>query len=1354
MLNTDITPEVQPDKTYRFALNTLSGSLNGELNTLTNENSNSLCLEIPNIIGSLAIRDFHIIFALDGIYKADLTNCKSTKIQTNCDFNFNINYPIQATYKTLDYCNEIIIYWTDGLNPIRYLNITKPETQTNCNDYNLFKCSKEQKVLFNKVNDTGGFLKSGVYQFALACNDNVKTLTNPISIYDEYYYNNLYNNIDGCPANTTTNKSISLNIDTDCDLIFLYIIKTIGGVVEVEKLEVSNGIFTYTGQQGEATTLDEVLIPEAGYISAELITQMENRLILGRLKQYKNINYQQFANQINCRWITRKIPLTNGYKNPNTIYSHKSFMADEVYSFAVVVEFCDGTFSKAFHIPGPDYTGCFSGIKSIQYINNTEIEVEYTTVNEIVPKEDVNNYLGCDAPVWKVFNVGCISEEPHQELSYTYDECGNVVSTELGVWEKGALSYWEDCEIYSDDKDCNGDYLYGNLVGKHVRYHRMPARRIVPHYTSNNIGIVETRENNDLRPYAETYIYPIELEFTNIQPPIDSEIPVKAYHIVYAKRTDNNKSVLAKGVAHGTRVMSDPITGIEYSVALNAVNANPVNSTLQGPINIDRHYKFHSPNTSWNTNGHLKVTDLNVTHITQEFEYFGEGRVYGEVEDNQIVRRININLNGKIVNERQWNRNSIFSKHVEAHTITNGVNLPIWNIAGESGVYFAVKDFVPGLVDPIELFKLKYNCEVPFTLPSMMDFTDWSVKQYVSGGLNKIDCARAVYCALKNYKCSPYGLLKYQTYIEANNTIFNNTTVSGDSFINYWAYRRTESGMYTTEVQNPNYPNEDGEYLLMPQTTLIHSIVESDVNAELRHTGNVGLGETYYPHLQSWSLDPSIPLNANINSSYLSQFRYDNDEKIFINLGIDNYWSYNDDYSKINDIREYFAIGEAYKDCNCNTELTNTIAISDVDNYQGLIDNWQNFRFLNQIRIPRHYGRLTNLFTLSNDLFAHTEDNIWKIFKSNTELKTGEDNVVYLGNGSIFSQEPLYIYGLNEGIAGLQQTRGTTQNQNGYYFIDNKAGKLYKFSGEGLELLNNGINYWLLKYLPFKLSTQNNYTNDVGIGWHLTTDYRHNRLLITKKDYKPLQDGIYVEDFKYYDINNNEVFITDTTKFCNESFTLSYDLLQKGFISWHSYIPTNYINDRYNLLSSNTEGLWKHNEANNYQTFYNYYKPWVLELSSILQQTSTWNNIIYLQDCFLYNSQFNKEVLVDFTFNKVYVYNSYQNSGLLNMIKKSDDMLQAIDDNIIQVNRKERTYYFNEFTDNVIDYTKPHLVCNCIDNVEQLPNQNVLGYKPYYEIEDFRDNYIAYRLIQDDEEHYDKRFVYKIHSSNIQPSYR
>lgn len=1421
---TDGTLDGTPKDNYRFALNTVIESQYGEINALVNENSNYECLpNIGTIIGSLTINEYIILFYITPsqvsvISKFDPETCINTVLVTDtvCDLNFDINYPIQGTYKTLDYCNETIIYWVDGLNPVRKLNLFRIDEVEVCDDYNVFRCSKGLTIDVTQVNDAGGALVCGVYQFAIAyASGNFSYITNPVSITDGVVIGGDYRYVDGCPAGTVTSKSISLNI-TDINLNEQYftiaIIRTVNGIqtfYELDKVQVNGSTysFIYTGSEiHTAVLLNEILVPSSMYLSAWLIAQHQNRLMLGGVKQTRNINYQKFANEIKVNWITRKIKIDSGalgYKNPMNTYQHKSFMADEVYSLAVVVEFCDGTFSPAFHIPGrpkvldiPEPYDCDIEIHS-QVLTEIPVwptpfeiplPVTYTDIDEIVPALDVNNFLGCDAPVWQVFNTACRRTAPEEELTYEYDDCGILIGSNLGIWHSGELAYWEDCELYPETKDCDGNLIYPNIDGVMlpVRYHRMPSRKLEPHFSVTECCGVEKADNSNigLYPYTDTWIYPIELQITNVQMPDDSTVAVKKFHFTYVERNDGNKSVLAKGLTHAYRVIQDDNTEVLQESASLVVNhfrpgAYNQNNTYTDWYDTTAH-KFHSPNTSISNyySTKFKTTALNVTHVAADYIHGGEGQAYGWEESQQIVDRHNFNLNNIIARPNVHNRRVDYTTYVNANSMAAGMTMPVNNMGSESGVYFHLKRYVDTVTPPY--YEVLPYAEGDCVVGVGALYGDFSDQGYEPGAEdNTEDCAFSYYIALKNYKCTPYGGLLTQSYISTGayldveqfdiplQTQLAVTYVAGDSFINYWAYRRTQ----VFEISANNFYNEVAEFAgytnIVPLATLIHTIVESDVNTELRHEGNIGSGEIYYPSLGNgaWTLDSSIPNGAEPQSSYLQQFRWDNDAEEYVGLGIDNYFNYNSDYSKPNNTRLFIGIGYNYKTCECNTDLNNTIVISDEDNYETDEDGWLKFRTNNYLNMPRHTGALTNIVTLSNNMYAHTENNLWRIFLSEDKLLT-DTSKIYIGSGSIFGQTPMYLYAAEEGAMGLQQRRGTLLNEQGYFFIDNKSGTIFRYDGEKPEAINTGISNWLKETLT-KLYPLENFTNPAGIGWHMTYDHRHNRVIITVKEFFPKFNIIQI-GFKFYLPGGlTEVNLLDPVYFCNKSFTLSYSMLTQQFVSFHSYIPELYVRTRKDFFSAKTQispgptyvsGLWKHNKKHDYQTFYGTYYPHIIEIVEAHDAVKTWENIAYLQNAFEYNTVYNKEVQRNLTFDKAYVWNTEQNSGILALVNKTeataDYMTDAINDNTVFVNKKEQIWYFNQFTDTVVDYTLPHIVSECIDIIKDLPNTFVLGYKDYFNIADFRDTFVVYRLYKDNANHNKIRFVTKQLSTNAIKSYR
>lgn len=1407
----DVSLDVTPKDDYRFALNAVVESRYGEVDGIVNENSNELCINALGImLGSIHINNkiviFHILFGISTISMFNPETCTTQQLLASQvgSLNFNMNYPISGTHKILDYCDETIIYWVDGLNPVRYLNLSKIDELVDIEGLNLFVCSKGLNLIVEGVIDNGGNLESGVYQFAISyVNGNYSYISNPISVYKDNFSND-FKNIDGDPAGTHTTKAVQLtinNIDfTHNEEFKIVVIKTINNIVTVYELpsQQTSGIsstYTYTGfEEAAAVALNSVTVPTATFLTAWLIAQHQDRLMLANLKQTRNIDYQLFANQIETTWFTNKLKIDKGYKNPTIAMNNKSFMADEVYSIGIVWEFCDGSYSPAFHIPGPDklsVQNCavqfpivseFVGLEVNAY---EPVPTDYGNIEDLVPENDANNFLGCPAPVWKIFNTACITGKPEVESIIDIDECGNVVDVSLGNWHVGRLAYWEDCELYPQIERCDGTSMFGDLTGTPVRYHRMPSRRLEPHFSSNELSHVEDPENlgADYKPYDDLYVYPIGLEFSNVIPPPDAEVQVKRYHIVYVKRTESNKSVIAKGLTHKCVTSTDFIGGgAVQDYPKHAVNSNAAPIFTGGAMPTgsgekSSNYKFHSPNTSISNYYSSKFNNpsLNVTYAASDYQHHGKGRVYGYEEAQQWVHRENINLDRHQTVARLTNRKVDFTSYVNANSITTTSTVPLNNIGGESSVVFHLKKEDNASLHVSDFFYFDINC----AFDPLYRYEDQSLISYDENSTNEILCNKSHYVALKNYRCSQYGSLLGQQYISTgyyNNLILNISTneyepayanfkVYGDSFINYWSYRRTD---LTFQILLEStfldlYDNVE------PMATLIHSVFESDINVDLRHEGNIGNGEIYYPSLGRgvWVLDSSIPNGGEPQASYLQQFRYDDDADEYVGLGIDNYYNYNIDYSKVNDTRLFLGMGLNYKTCACNNQLKNTIAVSEEDNLETKEDGWLVFRYNNYLNIPRFTGQLNNIFTIANNFFAHTENNLWRVYTTEDQLLTNTQNL-YIGSGSIFGQTPKYLYAADEGASGLQQNRGTLLNQYGYFFIDNKGGMVYSFDGEKVKPLNVGMLNWQKEMLPYEMKVANNYTNPEGIGWHMGFDHRHSRLLITFKDYKPLQP-VTITDFKYYLTGiGTEVFPLDDTWFCNTSFTLSYSYLTERFVSFHSYIPEMYIQTRKDLFSVDVQNvagfpyplgsLWKHNKPNDYQTFYGNYRPHKLELVDTWDSIKTWLNVMYQQYAYEYNALYGSEVLVLNTFDSAVLWNTRQNSGGLVLVAKTEEldnyMENAIDDNVTYVNNKEGLWYFNQFTDAVVDYTIPHNTQDCLAVVNQAPNPIVLGTKEYYNISDFRDNFIVYRLTKYKLADRYKRYVTKQLASNAVKSNR
>ena len=155
------------------------------------------------------------------------------------DLNFRVSNPINGTFK-IDSKGDLIVYWIDDLNPPREFNVDRQLTESavvedlygitsiyidNIDILNLFPYSgpvphisvDDQGTHQNCIVEGGG-LRTGVYYLALAYVDddfvatNYLTVSNPISIVDEFDHTTPTNKKDGARHGNQTTKAIKWEI--------------------------------------------------------------------------------------------------------------------------------------------------------------------------------------------------------------------------------------------------------------------------------------------------------------------------------------------------------------------------------------------------------------------------------------------------------------------------------------------------------------------------------------------------------------------------------------------------------------------------------------------------------------------------------------------------------------------------------------------------------------------------------------------------------------------------------------------------------------------------------------------------------------------------------------------------------------------------------------------------------------------------------------------------------------------------------------------------------------------------------------------------------------------------------------
>ena len=125
-LITDVSPEFQPEGSYRFMLNGVHESKEGDKGVKSNELGNELCTEsIPDgyqIFGHSVVGDITVLFlssTSNGII-AKLEGCTYTELFSNPNLRFTKQ--VDTTSRVKNGCDEIV-YFTEEGKPPRFINI-------------------------------------------------------------------------------------------------------------------------------------------------------------------------------------------------------------------------------------------------------------------------------------------------------------------------------------------------------------------------------------------------------------------------------------------------------------------------------------------------------------------------------------------------------------------------------------------------------------------------------------------------------------------------------------------------------------------------------------------------------------------------------------------------------------------------------------------------------------------------------------------------------------------------------------------------------------------------------------------------------------------------------------------------------------------------------------------------------------------------------------------------------------------------------------------------------------------------------------------------------------------------------
>ena len=430
-LDQDHSPEEQPQGTYRYAENLINNSTEA-INELASEPSIQSILDLAFdnrrdriLCGYVAIDSNRICLFLKelndnylnsiGIYTI---NTNELKIISGGRFNFSLYHPITGIYRKRNN-NAELVYFTDGLNPPRVININKVY-----NDFSGLSLSLQKRVdiypnLDVTVNEDFGLLLSGSYNVAIKLIDEDYQETAWLNISDIIYIykdksdtdnpsmffqksGNFNHNIGQNDSLCYKNIQVEIsNLDTKYTFYKLALIEATEATGEVTKVKVTNKIhrdntlyiFDNYLESFETIDISEIRTSPLYIKSAKTMTIVDNKLVLGNIKYEENDwdFLKDYASKITSECVPvlptihplNESPQTeeSGYRKTDiSLYKENSrgYMPNELYAFTITYFFEDGTFSPAQHIPGEtELNPAHISPDALAMQNNNKIQNKY-----------------------------------------------------------------------------------------------------------------------------------------------------------------------------------------------------------------------------------------------------------------------------------------------------------------------------------------------------------------------------------------------------------------------------------------------------------------------------------------------------------------------------------------------------------------------------------------------------------------------------------------------------------------------------------------------------------------------------------------------------------------------------------------------------------------------------------------------------------------------------------------------------------------------------------------------------------------------------------------------------------------
>jgi hypothetical protein len=1060
----DCEPELQPNGTYRYALNQVDDSSTGSQGSSVSEQGNEIAITLDGLLlGSKTIDRYrHVLFTNNNeisLYNSQ-TNILESLVQLD-DFNFGDK--VKVEHRVVRGCEDVI-YFYDNINPDRQFNISRPELYqvNNVWDINLFNLNPDSEfpVITTEVFSSGGLMELGKYFFAVQVTDQNENVvyTSPlsfgVSITDDNDGGlNIATNlpeIGGIPKST---KSIKLNISNvgDYPFVRLAVFRAVTGdgvtfdaFTIGQLIPVTNGVteFVFTGfnaSQDVFVDAREIIVPKARYQTSKAKTQVDERLLRANLiesvRDYSN--YQKFASRIASGYVTDDV----GKSNLEIITE----LGGEVKAYGICYVHKDGTVSPPMHIPGPSNRPEDNFPITTNFVNSADSELnlnvvgthQFVTVGTQQFSRITLNYnfdsvvtsatVGfSDGTIKNINTSGTVTHDLPvitlnplaTQLTFTafvgsnyYFTFGEFVfpinqNVVLGLFVQTFLPTWQ---VYSTGE--NGRFGYYESTEKYINPPNFCGEDYWGEDSEGNV-LINTPIRYHVIPdrHAEPLMVgnklrKIGVSFSQITYPNND---VVGHFFVSNVRTPDNSVVVAKGMT-----VPYNYSQVEQGRYINNVSG-------------------------------ASIVSNNLNHFVSNEGLFNRSAISGnymltESRYNLSKIEVDYNFNNYFDNSLPYRDLSLYEKN---HNITG--------MDAYSRLIFGINN--------------------SYVLPSRSRFDGIENNSYSSNfnilDLNVNPDNQVKYAAIKLFKrvFPSVWSIRYRRIGELNQNVIYN----GDAFIS----KLDVTNVTWVSVTSPFLAQNTIKY----EFELIRNLyTESTINANYRHGGTDECNAYWKPDTitKDFIIQKTIEVvdgKPRGRTSICPEF-----------------YGYNKDYSYINKFNTYFPLGFTYNYCSdCLGIYQTRIAFSQKSFNEDLQDNYRVFLANNYIDIPSNTGEIVSMDYYNGKLVIRTTNSCFFLQPNPQQIQLS-DTTAYIGTGDFLSLPAQELNVTDIGYAGQQDVLAEVVTEHGLIWVDGLRGKVYKLTDKLEEISRNGMYHW--------------FKNNLATEAILTYDPEFERLLLTSNGF-------------------------------------------------------------------------------------------------------------------------------------------------------------------------------------------------------------------------------------------------------------